>query len=149
MAYTLPTPAELKLHWPAFAAVDDTVVQYNIDRAARSVDSSWTEGDYTAAVELLACHYMTLAGLGTGTDAEMNAQGMAGFSMIRSGQLTLQRAATSGGDSGAVPDQWAGSTYGKQYYWLLRQNKAGPALVPGIAPAYEYLGVGGYPWPYW
>jgi hypothetical protein len=146
MAYTPPTPAELKLHWTAFAAVDDTIVQYNIDRAARSVDASWTEGDYTVATELLACHYMTLAGLGTGTEAEINANGMAGFSMIRSGQLTLQRAATSGGAGGEVPDQWSGSAYGRQFYWLLKQNKPAVAVTNGNTPWAMGGWPMGYPW---
>lgn len=145
MAYTPPTPAELKSHWPAFAAVDNVVVQYNIDRAMRTVDVSWTEGDYATAIELLACHYMTLAGLGTGTEAEINANGMSGFSMIRSGQLTLQRAATSGSDGGDVPAEYSGSAYGRQFWFLLRQNKAGPAVALGPAPAWP---VSPYPWGY-
>lgn len=146
MAYTLPTPTELKEHWPAFAAVSDTIVQYNIDRAARSVDDTWTEGDYTVAVELLACHYMTLAGLGTGTEAEINANGMSGFSMIRSGQLTLQRAATSGADGGDVPGQWGGSAYGRQFWYLMRQNKPAVAVTDGTAYPFPGAYLAGYPW---
>lgn len=132
--YTAPTPAELKLHFPAFAAVDDAVVQYNIDRANRSVDLTWTEGDYTTAIELLACHYMELAGLGTGTEAEMNAQGLGGFSMIRSGQLTLQRSAKSAGGDDAANSEWGGTLYGRQFYWLLRKNKPPVAVAGGTAP---------------
>jgi hypothetical protein len=136
MAYDLPTPAELKLHFPAFAAVDDAVVQYNITAAARSVDQSWAEGDYTRAVELYACHLLTLAGFGTGADAQANAQGLAGFSMIRSGQLTLQKAATSGSSDDGVPPQYAGSTYGRQFWWLLRQNRPGASVTGGAVAAY-------------
>lgn len=136
MAYDLPTPAELKLHFPAFAAVDDTIVQYNIDAASRSVDQSWTEGDYTRAVELYACHLLTLAGFGTGADAESNAQGLSGFSMIRSGQLTLQRAAASGNEAGGVPEQYSGSLYGRQFWWLMRQNRPNAAVTGGTSVAY-------------
>lgn len=149
--YNPPTPAYLVLMFPQFAAVAPSTIAAYIVRANRSVDATWTQGDYAFAIMLLACHLMTLAGLGTGTEAEMNAQGMAGFSMIRSGQLTLQRAATSGGAGGEVPSEWSGSLYGKQFYALLRQNKAGPGLAAGVAPACVYPGYpgGAYPWPLW
>lgn len=137
MAYDLPTPADLKLHFPAFAAVTDPVVQYNIDSAARSVDESWTEGDYTRAVELFACHLMTLAGLGTGADAQANAQGLAGFSMIRSGQLTLQRAVASGSSDDGVPPQYSGSVYGRQFWWLMAQNRPRATVTGGAAVSYQ------------
>lgn len=135
MAYVLPTPADLKLHFKAFAAVDDAVVQFNIDRAARSVDQTWTEGDYTTAIELLACHYLVLAGEGTGAEAEANANGLGGFSMIRSGQLTLQRGSGAGGGYGDdVPAPWNKTTYGQQYWYLLRQNRPRGAVAVSDYP---------------
>lgn len=130
MAYTAPTPAELKVMYPAFAAVDDERMQLFIIRANRMVDTSWTEGDYADAIMLLACHYMTLAGLGTGAEAEVNANGMAGFKSIRSGQLTLDRGAGNG-TGGDVPDEWSGSTYGKQFWWLLKRNRPAVAVAGG------------------
>src|SRR5687768_1299820 len=123
MAYTTPTADELQAAFPAFADVDDAVVTFNITRANRSIDSSWTEGDYATAIMLLACHYMVLAGLGTGAEAAVNAQGLAGFTSIRSGSLSLSRGATSQGGGGEVPAEYAGSVYGQQFYWLMRQNK--------------------------
>lgn len=147
MAYVLPTPASLKAHWPAFSAVPDETVQFNIYRAARSVDETWMEGDYTTAIELLACHYLTLAGLGTGTDAQANAQGLAGFTSIRSGSLSLQRAATSASGGGEVPAQYSGSMYGQQFWWLMRQNRASAAIAAyPAAPAIPIPP--GWPWPW-
>ena len=153
MAYTIPTPAALKAMYPAFAAVPDVTVQAHIDKAARSVDTSWTETDYSDAIMLLACHNMVLAGLGTGAEAQVNAQGMAGFTTIRSGNLTLQRAATSqgGGSGGDAPQPWNGTQYGIEFYWLLRRNKPPMAVASGpVQVGY----VSGWPplysngWPY-
>lgn len=151
MAYTAPTPAQLKAMYPAFEAVANSTVQLYLDRAGRSVDTSWTETDYADAIMLLACHLMVLAGLGTGAEAEAYAQGVNGFSLIRSGQLTLQRAATSRGNSSGVPELWSGTEYGSQFYWLLRRNKPGMAVAAsssqvGIAPNYPAVWNG---WPLW
>lgn len=147
MSYTMPTPTTLKAHFPAFAAVADDTVQFNIDRAARSVDTTWTEGDYATAIELLACHYMTLAGLGTGATAAANAHGLDSFKVIKSGQLQLERASASGGAAEGYPAAYAGSLYGRQFYDLLAVNKpavtvAAPALPAGVYPPYPW-------WPAW
>lgn len=130
MAYTAPTAAELKAMYPAFAAVPDDTVSAYIVRANRMVDSTWTEGDYADAIMLLACHLMTLTGLGAGAEAQVNAQGMAGFKTIRSGQLTLERG-SGAGDGSNVPDEWSGSVYGRQFYWLLKRNKPAVAVAGG------------------
>lgn len=136
MAYTAPTAAQIKALYPAFAAVPDVTVEAYIVRANRMVDTTWTEGDYTTAIMLLACHLMTVDGLGTSNDAKMG-----GFSMIRSGQLTLQRA--SGADGG-VPDAYSGSSFGRQFYALLRLNKPGGAVANSNAALPL-----AYPWPYY
>lgn len=119
MAYTIPTAAELKAIYTDFAAVADAPVTHYIERAARMVDTTWTEGDYATAIMLLACHLMVTQGLGTGNDAKL-----AGFTMIKSGQLTLQRAADNASDN-----PWAASKYGSQFYALLKLNKPGGALA--------------------
>lgn len=151
LAYIIPTPAQLKAMYTDFAAVADATVQLYIDQAARSIDTSWTETDYADGIMLLACHNMVAAGLGTGAEAEANAQGMDGFSLVRSGQLTLQRSATSQSDA-AKYGPWGNSRYGKQFYWLVRRNKppmtvaSGPAQIgimpPGWVPPYA----NGWPW---
>ena len=60
MAYVDPTSATLKARFPAFASVDDAVVSQAITEAMRSVDQTWTEGDYTLAIMLRAAHILTL-----------------------------------------------------------------------------------------
>lgn len=127
MAYTIPTPTELKTLFPAFTAVDDAIVQDAIDAGARRVDTTWTEGDYARAIMLYACHYMAVQGLGTGNGG---GGGNAAYRQIRSGQLSLTRYARgeANGDDGSV----LGSTkYGRMWLELLQINKPGIIVVAG------------------
>lgn len=135
MAYALPTPATLKARYPVFVGVADSIVQSAIDEAARSVDTSWTSGDYTNAITLLACHILTLdgypgtGGVGGGTSA---------YRSVRSGQLTLERFAKGqvAGDDGSL----LGSTpYGRRYLELLAVNRGGPIVAAGaVCPPYGW-----------
>lgn len=138
MAYTVPTAADLKAMFPAFASVADETVTLYITRGNRNVDETWTEGDFANAIMLAAAHYMVLSGIGAGAEAQANAQGLSGFNLIRSGQLTLQRGSSSG--SSGVPSEWVGSVYGQQYWALLRANRpravvantGAPSLIDGL-----------------
>lgn len=158
MAYTKPTPQNIKDRWPTiFGAVADGTIQIWIDTAALQVDESWLETDYTVGIELLAAHLMIENGIGAGAQAEANAGGMSAFQTIKSGQLTLTRGSTSQ-DGGSVPSPWNTTQFGIQWYWLARKNRP-PATVavggPGCGPsAYAKdwpLGTGGwqngpFPW---
>jgi hypothetical protein len=120
MAYTAPTAAELKAKFPAFAAVDDTVVNAALSDAARMVDESWLEGDFKNGRMLYAAHTMTLDGHGTGSD--LAGYQMAGLKSIQSGSLsaTFDNGAAGGGSSLAT------TSYGRRFLELLRVNRGGP-----------------------
>lgn len=140
MAYTLPTPQNIKDRWPAiFGDVSDATIQIWIDTAALQHDQSWLETDYTYGIELLAGHLMIENGIGKGAQAEANAGGMSAFQTIKSGQLTLTRGATSQ-DGGSVPSPWNSTQFGIQWYWLARKNRP-PATVAAGGPG---IGVSGY-----
>lgn len=128
MPYTAPTPAELKARYPVFATVDDVIVQAAIDEAGRMVDETWTEGDYTNAIMLAACHIMALEGHGTSAEAKAVATGAGAYETIRSGQLTLTRGAWASGQS-ADGNWWKSTSWGRRFWQLLRLNKAGPRVV--------------------
>lgn len=147
MSYTAPTAAQLKAKYPAFASVADLTVDLYLVDAGRAVDTTWTEGDYQTAIMLYACHLMVQAGIGTGAEAEANANGLTGYKRIKSGQLDLER--TSKADSGAanVPDEYAGTTYGQQYFYLLRKNRGGPRVA--VADAGTTAGFHPVLPPYW
>lgn len=146
MAYTMPTAADLKTRFPEFSTVDDAVVTARIEEAARMVDETWTEGDYTLAIELYACHIMALGGLGTGRDSLNYSGQMSNFQTIRSGQLTLTRGSKTGG-AGDTGDWYALTSYGTRFWRLLKQNKGGPSVAVTETDAYP----SGYAkdWPFW
>lgn len=127
MAYVAPTPADLKAMLPAFVAVPDATIQIYLDRAARMVDESWLDGDFATARILLAAHYMVSNGI-TGTD-EMAGYAAAGLSRLKSGTLdvSFKDDASGGVDYGV----WGSTSYGRQFWLLLKQNKGGPRVIVG------------------
>lgn len=74
---------------------------------------------------LLACHLMTLEGLGTGTEAEIAAAGMGDFKSVRSGQLSFQRGE---GDSSAAAGSIRSTSYGRRWADLAQINRGGPIV---------------------
>lgn len=114
--------AKLAQIFPAFAAVAPTLVDYWVDRAAAVV----TWGDEHAQM-LLACHYMTLNGLGTGTAAELAASGLSGVKSLKSGTLTVDFG--DGAASGGKGD-FNSTSYGRQFYPLLLARVAGARVTP-------------------
>jgi hypothetical protein len=132
---TPATPELLKETFPAFAAVANATVQYWLDRAARIVTDAWAEADQQHAHMLLAAHYLTSNGFGTGAEAEVAAQGMSGFKSMRSGSLSLDRGDTSGV---AAMGEYGSTSYGRQFWPILQANRGG---VRVLAPC---TGLAGY-----
>lgn len=146
--YNPPTPAYLVMMYPAFAAVPSSTIAAYITQANRAVDTTWTEGDYTFAIMLYACHLMVQAGLGTGAEAQAAASGLLGYKRVKSGQLDLERAGKADSGASKVPDEYAGTTYGQQYWYLLLKNRRGPRVaVSELASGGWYPTIPPY-WPY-
>jgi hypothetical protein len=131
LAYTIPTAADLKALYPAFADVADATVDAWIAKAStEAVDTSWQEIDYAPAIIDYAAHRMALLGLGVQSEVEGYAR--AGLTGIRSGSFSAnfsdkKVSKASGGSLDAT-------AYGQSYKLLLRRNKGGPRVVPGAAP---------------
>lgn len=120
MAYDVPTASELKNRFPAFEAVEDNLVDMAIGEATRKVDATWPEGDFSMGIMLYAAHILTLDGLGTTQDAKL-----VGFSLVRSGQLTLQRQ-----DAGsAVYGDLSQTGFGRRFKTLVRCNFPGIIVI--------------------
>lgn len=128
MAYEAPTSAELIAMFPEFESVPEPIINEYIVMANRLVDDSWFEEDYKRAIMLLACHLMALMGYGTGPDSVGNASNMSVYSLVKSGTLTLERAAKSS-SSGWNFDA---TRYGRLFWFLLRLNRAGPRVTRGL-----------------
>lgn len=134
MAYTEPTPADLKARYPAFADVADATVQVYLDDTATSVDGGWMQGDYIPAKTALAAHNMALAGLGV--QSETDGYAAAGVNRIRSGNFDVsfsesKVAAASGGGLDAT-------VYGRAYLVILRRNRRGPRFIAAPFAPYGY-----------
>lgn len=125
MPYTTPTAADLKLRYPAFAAVDDAVVDYWLEDALLTVKTSWIEDDYQPAIMALAAHNMASEGLGSGGDiASLGAAGVTDFksaSMSVSFDAATVRASSGGG--------YDSTRYGIAFKVYLRRNRGGPFLA--------------------
>lgn len=118
--------------FPAFAGVTDATLQFWIGRASGLIDASWSAHDRAFAGYLLAAHYMTLNGLGAGTEAEMANNGATGMTKLKSGAFEVSFSDGAGANKGA----YSGTKYGLQFYEILRRNKAGPLVTGGGLWAY-------------
>lgn len=131
-AYADPSSATLKAAFAKFAGVADATVEFWLAQARRQVDQSWTEGDYAMGQMLLACHLMTLEGLGTGTEAQIAAEGLGDFSSVKSGQFSFTR---KEGDSAAAAGSIGSTSYGRRWLMLAKVNRGGARLTPtGTVP---------------
>lgn len=146
--YAKPLPTHLKMRYPAFSAVDAATIQYWLTDAERSVDTSWGEGDYAAALMALAAHNMTLAGLGA--DAAAIASVPIGITQMRSGSLGLSF--TNEAANARMTGDFTATRYGQEYQLLLRRNRGGPSVTDSgvpvdylYTPGFGYGGPGG-PW---
>jgi len=128
MPYTNPTPADVKLDFPAFATVDDAIIQRRIDRASMWVDESWLETDYTYAKELVAARYLERDGYPAGASGG-GVGSMVGITSIKSGAFSATQTAEAANASlGAF---WSGSAYASEWLALLAKNKGGPRVAHG------------------
>lgn len=139
MAYTDATADDLQTAFPKFAAVADETVEFWLTQARRSVDETWTEGDYAMAQMLLAAHLMTLEGLGAGTEAELAGQGLSDFKSVRSGSFSFDRGSNTTSSSGTL----ASTSYGQRFLALAKINVGGPRVtntgtIPTSIPGWPY-----------
>lgn len=119
MPYTVPTAAEFKARLPAFASVDDAVVTVALTEASSRVDTTWLETDYQPAILYLAAHNLTLDGHGTGTEAQLGAQGLLGFQSISSGQLSVSRGSGAGQTNAG---DYRSTSYGSRFHQIMKRN---------------------------
>ncbi|TCM21480.1 uncharacterized protein DUF4054 [Novosphingobium sp. PhB165] len=141
MAYTPPNKATFIAIFPAFAAVTDEQYAFWSAQAALITDpmEACLGARMDLATMLVTAHYLTQQGIGTGTEAEMAAQGASGFTRIKSGQLELQRSDSSGTD--ADGGDWATTSYGQRVWPMLSACAGSGPLVSGTG---RVVGVFGY-----
>jgi hypothetical protein len=117
MAYSAPTPANLKARYPAFAAVADATVQVWLDDAARYTDATWPDLDRAAGVMAHAAH--KLAELGAGQTAIPM-----GLTSFKSGTFSA-----SVSDKTASATGFDATAYGREFVAIRDRLFRGPRLA--------------------
>lgn len=124
------TPEEFKDLKPQFSLVPDATVQQYLDLAAMWVGDSFPAEWADTALAAMACHLMTLDGLGTGAEAESFLSGAAQYQSVKTGNVTLTRYQSQA--SGQTFNDWLGSTTCGRFLWqLMRRLFAGPRVAMG------------------
>lgn len=118
MAYTKPTPANLKARYAEFAAVPDASAQYWLTDGERFVTEAWAEGDYAPGLMAYAAHNLAVSGLGTGAALP---QGVTSF---RSGSFSATVT-----DAQASAEGFDATRYGREFIAMQRRNNGTPMLI--------------------
>jgi hypothetical protein len=146
MAYTLPTPPDLRARYPAFkdaTNIPDATVQYWLDYVAgENVDQSWSDPAGARAQIAAAAHRMSEAGvLATGSgDADL-----AGVTDFRSASFQVRF--SDDYVKQQVEGGWESTVYGRDYLDLLRANRGGMGVTSaGVGP---FCGMYGGALPYY
>lgn len=151
MANAKVTVAQFKALKTQFAEVDNAIVQLYLDLGALAADDSWPEPEYQIGVIAMACHLMTLEGLGSDAVSRGFAQGMGDLQSIKSADLTLTRFARAAGQT--PYQEWLQSTpCGKQYAFRLRMTRGGPRVAmaasgPLVSGYAKDAPLNGFGWP--
>lgn|SRR4051812_10284991 len=119
---TIPTATSMKLKFPEFAELDDSVLEFAIEEARLGVGTNWIKGQDIALL-YLAAHYVAA---GQAASAGDGGDGIASESIGRF-SITYKNSATS--NASATSDDVASSTYGRRYAQLRDLNFGGPVIV--------------------
>ncbi|WP_439538687.1 DUF4054 domain-containing protein [Sphingomonas sp.] len=143
MTYTRATIEAFAAGFPAFAAITEDQYDFWATRAeAVTVSRESCLGDNMAYVTmLLTAHYLERGGIGTGAAAQAYANGMDGYTEVKSGSLSLKRAENAS-PSGGV---WTSTRYGAEAWPYLKACAGGPLVTDtGALPqSYGYNGWAG------
>lgn len=147
MAYTPPDKAAFIAIFPAFAAVTDDAYTFWSGQAVLLTEP-WQhclDARMDLATMRATAWYLTDAGIGTGTESEMAAQGASGFKRIKSGTIELERGeAAAAADAGA----YGTNSYGIAFFAMMKPCVSGPRVTgTGHLPCGGYQG-GPFPWAY-
>lgn len=122
MAHVAPTPAEFKARHTAFAALSDPVIQAILTEANRSVDTTWTEGDYKNAIMYLAAHILT-------TEGALDSTVIGKPGLISSESLGDASTSYAVAKSSRYEGELGSTIYGRRYLDLMRVNVGGPIVI--------------------
>lgn len=122
MPYTAPTNAEFIAAYPEFSDTDDTLVTNALARGGRNVDTTWFEDDYQTGLMLYAAHLLTVSEVAADTGGQGGNIVSESLGPIN---VSYDRSAAVSSD----PSGLGTTSYGQQYYNLLKMNRGGPRVV--------------------
>jgi len=112
-----PSAASMKMRFPEFAGLDDHEVEFAVEEAGRSIDSTWIAGDRIIAWTYLAAHF-----LASGQVAAENSGREASSETI--GRISVSYAT---GGFGQRQSMLAETSYGRRYIYFARRSH--PAAI--------------------
>lgn len=122
MPYTAPTNDEFIAAFPEFQDTDETLITNALARGGRNVDTEWFEDDYQTGYMLYAAHLLTVGQ--NAADSGGQAGNIASESL---GPISVSYTKTEA--AGSDPTGLGATSYGQQYYNLLKQNRGGPRVT--------------------
>lgn len=126
MAYETPTADDFRTKFPEFEDLSDTQIDALIVEAMRSVDTTWTEGDYENAILYLAAHYHQLA-TNASESSTMDTPGGQAITSEHIGPISVSYGKASGPTGANSTSSLSTTAYGQMYYDLLVKNV--PAIL--------------------
>lgn len=116
MAYEVPTVDDFQEEFPDIVATEEAI-QSALDAAQRSVDESWTEGDFSRAILYLAAHFLMskVAADATGADDEISSLTIGPLSLTFKDRKSLS--------------EFESTLYGQEFTRLLRLNAPRIAVI--------------------
>lgn len=127
MPYTLPTAAQFKARFPAFADdYQDSYVDLVLLEASASVDQSWVEADYQPAIMYLAAHLIATDASGASSEGGEIDEGGEGIASESFGPLSVSYF-REGSSASKSTSGYEATEYGRRFLALLKRNK--PAIV--------------------
>jgi len=130
MAYVLPTVDDFLAKFPELfdtAFYDQVKVQDALDEAARSVDTTWLEGDYQNAILYLAAHLFITDPAITGSGGMASTAGNIQSESLGLISVTYAQGGAQASAATLMQEDLATTVYGRKYLRLLRLNH--PAII--------------------
>lgn len=114
-----PNVISFKTQFPEFESVDDTTVQIALEECAQYIDASWGDQQIPATM-FLAAHFLSVSSQGAEAGGQL-------ITSERIGQISVSYAAAAATGQGG--SMLTNTVYGRQFYYLLRINSGGIAIV--------------------
>jgi len=121
------TATSMKLKFPEFANIEDATIEFAIEEAALAVGNNWAYGSSVGimylAAHLIAAGKAAAAVLAGGSGGEIASESIGRMS------ISYKTTNVSLTNSGATPDDYTSSSYGRRYLELYDMNFGAPVVV--------------------